>query len=192
MSMIETYKLNVDYRTDGESIDLSTHGFGQGGFDDMAFTPQVVTRMKALRPKVIRLFVQEYFSVMPSPGVYDWAKLDKAIEAIYACGSVPLLALCMKPPCLFPTPDVKALVPESWEAWESMIQAMITHFTIENGWCDIWYEVGNEPDIGGGAPYLYGEEDAELYADCYERTVKAIRLCDPKARVGGPALSRRR
>ena len=182
-------KVNIRFQADGKELNFRRHSVGQGGFDNIPFTPKVVDRLKQLQPEVIRIFVQEYFAMMPSVEMYDWSKIDPAVDAIVKCGATPLLALCMKPSCLFPVIDLKSLIPSDWNAWEDFIEAMVRHFSEEKGWKGLWYEVGNEPDIGGGAPYLFGEEGASIYAETYERTVRAVLRADPSAKVGGPALA---
>jgi xylan 1,4-beta-xylosidase len=187
--MPERSHVKLDFRADGEELAFRRHSFGQGGHDDIAFTPPVIERLRLLRPEVIRLFVQEYFDMMPGVGVYRWTTIDPAVAAIVECGATPLLALCMKPACLFPSVDLASLVPTDWEAWEDFIEAAARHFSQERGWKGIWYEAGNEPDIGGGAPYVFGREGAAVYAEYYERTVRAVLRGDPTAKVGGPALA---
>lgn len=181
--------IKLDAQSKGEQLNFRRHSFGQGGFDDMPFTPEVIERIKPLHPELIRIFVQEYFAMMPAVGEYHWTTIDTAVAAIVACGATPLLALCMKPPCIFPRADFKLLVPSDWDAWENFIEEMVRHFSEDMGWSGIWYEVANEPDIGGGAPYVFGKDGAVEYAQYYEKTVGAVLRGDSTAKVGGPTLA---
>src|SRR6185437_9396426 len=56
------------------------------------------------------------------------------------------------------------------------------------GLTGLYWEVGNEPDIGeqGGTPYRF---TAANYPDYYRHTIEAVLRADPTAHVGGPALA---
>src|SRR2546430_8540494 len=41
-----------------------------------------IDQLAQLRPRTIRLFVQEYFDLYPKRGRYHWETLDKSIETI--------------------------------------------------------------------------------------------------------------
>jgi hypothetical protein len=180
--------IHIDGSAGGEPVRIRDHCLGQGGVDDVPFSPAVVDRLVELRPPLIRMFIQEFFRMMESPGVYHWQTVDRAVESIVATGATPLLALCMKPKCLFPKVDHSITTPTDWRAWEDFVEAAVRHFARDRGWEGIWYEVGNEPNIGerGGCPYLF---EPQAYGEYYARTVRAVRRGDPSGKVGGPALA---
>ena len=166
---------------------MTRYGLGQGGFTDQPMLAPHVDDLRQLHPKVIRLFVQEYYDLMPAKGKYNWKKLDRELESIVATGARPMLCLCMKPRTLFPTLDQKIVHPSSYEDWEKFIEEFVRHVNIERKFGVEYWEIGNEVEIGevGGCPYLFKPDD---YLTYYTHTVHAILRADPKARVGGPAL----
>ena len=62
-------------------------------------------RSGALRPRLIRLFVQEYFQLLPARGHDHFETLDRSVDTILKTGAKPLMCLCMKPRVLFPAVD---------------------------------------------------------------------------------------
>jgi hypothetical protein len=189
MAKFRKVKLTVDAgRMTGPSV-LRNHGLGQGGLsDDHRMIGDHVSQLKNLNPKYIRLFVQEYYDVMPKRGVYDWKKLDAAVDAITATGARPLMSICIKPTALYPEVDQRKVHPASYAEWDELIYRMVRHFNRERKDGIVYWEVFNEPNIGesGGCPGLFTPEDYCVY---YEHTVKAIRRADPGTKVGGPALA---
>jgi len=172
----------------GRIVDMTKYGLGQGGYSDRPMLAPHVENLRQLHPKVIRLFVQEYYDLMPSKGKYNWTKLDRELESIVATGARPLLCLCMKPAVLFPTVDEKVVHPSSYPRWEKFIEKLVRHLNTERRFGVEYWEVGNEVDIGefGGCPYLFKPGDYLIY---YTHTTQAILRADPKAKVGGPALA---
>jgi xylan 1,4-beta-xylosidase len=171
----------------GRTVDMTHYGLGQGGFTDQPMLAPHVDDLRQLRPQVIRLFVQEYYDLMPTKGQYNWRKLDRELESIVATGAKPMLCLCMKPPALFPTLDEKIVHPSSYKDWEEFIEQFVRHINTERKFGVEYWEIGNEVEIGevGGCPYLFKPDD---YLKYYTHTVQAILRADPKAKVGGPAL----
>jgi len=184
----QTHRVSIDARDPQEALDIRRYAIGQGGIDDTALTPAAVERLKALGLRTYRFFVQEYFRMMEAPGRYYWESIDAMVLSAAATGAVPILSLAMKPACLYPAIDHHITEPSSWEHWDRFISDMVTHFARDLGLPGLWYEVGNEPDIGelGGCPYLF---TADGYADYYAHTAKAVLRADPTAKVGGPALA---
>ena len=172
---------------EGRTVDMTKYGLGQGGFTDQPMLASHVDDLRQLKPQVIRLFVQEYYDLMPAKGRYNWQKLDRELESIVATGARPMLCLCMKPPALFPTVDEKLVHPTSYKDWDEFIEQFVRHVNTERKFGVEYWEIGNEVDIGerGGCPYLFKPDD---YLKYYTHTVQAILRADPKAKVGGPAL----
>jgi hypothetical protein len=143
--------------------------------------------IRTLRPRVVRLFVQEYFDLLPQPGKYHFATLDASVDAILKTGATPLLCIVFKPKVLFPRIDTSLVEPTRWKDWESLVSALVRHYRQRNG-AGWYWEVGNEWDMesGGGTPY---HMTPAQYTRFYEHTVRAIREADATARVGGPALA---
>lgn len=146
---------------EGWTVDMTKYGLGQGGFTNRPMLEPHVEDLRQLRPQVIRLFVQEYYDLLPSKGQHNWQKLDRELEAIVATGARPMLCLCMKPPVLFPTVDEKVVHPSGYAEWEELIEQLVRHVNIERKFGVGYWEIGNEVEIGerGGAPYLFKPDD---------------------------------
>jgi xylan 1,4-beta-xylosidase len=162
-------------------------GLGQGGQAEDPIWEGRVSEIRALRPRVIRLFLQEYFNVLPAKGTYHFDMIDKLVDLTRRSGAEPVMCICFKPKVLFPRIDPAAVEPNDWQEWARLIEAMVRHYK-ERGSKIRYWEVMNEPDIGelGGCPYLF---NANNYPPFYEKTVAAILKADPQAHVGGPALA---
>jgi len=90
---------------------INQFALGQGGLSVEPMWDSRIAEIGALRPKIIRLFVQEYFDLMPEAGQYHFDSLDRSIDTILATGAKPLLALCFKPKVLFPEIDQDIVEP---------------------------------------------------------------------------------
>lgn len=169
------------------AMNIDRMALGQGGLSDEPMWADRVPEIRALRPRLIRLFVQEYFDLMPRRGRYHFETLDKSVDAILATGARPLMCICFKPPALFPAVNHDIVEPTDYRQWEKLIERLVRHYRDRRAGIEYW-EVGNEPDIGedGGCPYRFKPDS---YARYYRSTAAAILRADPKARVGGPALA---
>ena len=161
---------------------------GQGGLSSEPMFDSRISEIKALRPAMIRLFVQEYFDLLPASWQYHFDKLDRSVDAIISTGASPLMCICFKPLVLFPVVDHTQVEPTDYQQWEDLVAALVRHCSERHPGKVKYWEVGNEVDIGesGGCPYLF---QPESYVRYYRHTVDAILRADPSARVGGPALA---
>ena len=175
--------LTVDFTNHLGPMKIDRFSLGQTGDSSESMFADRTAEIRTLRPRVIRLFVQEYFDLLPEPGKYHFATLDASVDAILKAGATPLLCILLKPKVLFPRIDQNLVEPTSWKDWESLIYAMVDHYKQRNG-AGWYWEVGNEWDLddGGGTPY---HMTPPQYTRFYEHTVTAIRRADSKARVGG-------
>jgi len=169
------------------SLEMDRMGLGQGGLSEEPMWADRIPEVRALRPRFIRLFVQEYFDLLPERGRYHFDALDRSVDTILAAGAKPLMCLCFKPRALFPEINQDVVEPNDYGEWERLIFALVKHYQ-ERGSGIRYWEIGNEPDIGedGGCPYRFKPES---YVRYYQHTASAILRADPKARVGGPALA---
>jgi len=160
---------------------------GQGGLSEEPMWDSRVPEIRALRPALIRLFVQEYFDLLPERGRYHFDTLDRSVDTILATGAKPLMCLCFKPRVLFPEINQDIVEPADYGAWEELIFRLVQHYRMRGAGIRYW-EVANEPDIGedGGCPYRFKPDS---YVRYYQHTAAAILRADPEARVGGPALA---
>lgn len=168
-------------------MEIDKFALGQGGLAAEPMWDSRIAEVRALRPRVIRLFIQEYFDLLPAPGQYQFETLDRSVDTILKTGAEPLMCICFKPRVLFPVVDQDIVEPNDYGRWEALIFHLVRHYQ-ERGDRIRYWEVGNEPDIGedGGCPYRF---QPDSYCRYYRHTVDAILRADPKALVGGPALA---
>ena len=168
-------------------LDIDHMALGQGGLSEQPMWNDRVNEVRMLHPKIIRLFIQEYFDLLPEPGKYHWDTLDASVDTILKTGATPLMNIDFKPRVLYPAIDQRIVDPNDYTQWETLIFEMVKHYRQRGSHIQYW-EVANEPDIGenGGCPYLFTPESYTRY---YQHTIAAIRRADPSAKVGGPALA---
>lgn len=161
---------------------------GQGGLSPDPMFHSRVAEVRALHPGMIRLFVQEYYDLMPQRDRLHFETLDRAVDDIIDAGSSPLMCLCFKPHVLFPTIDQRQVEPGDYNAWEKLTFELVRHESQRHPGRVRYWEIGNEVDIGesGGCPYLF---QPDSYVRYYRHTAAAILRADPEARLGGPALA---
>ncbi|MEN6428530.1 MAG: hypothetical protein ABFE13_24545 [Phycisphaerales bacterium] len=168
-------------------MEIDKFALGQGGLSSEPMWNGRIPEIRALQPRIIRIFLQEYFNLLPEPGRYYFDTLDRSIDTILKTGATPLMCICFKPKVLFPAIDQDMVEPNDYAAWEGLIFNLVRHYRERAAGIRYW-EVANEPDIGedGGCPYRFKPES---YVRYYGHTVAAILRADPEARVGGPALA---
>jgi hypothetical protein len=186
-SQNRTVTLHLNLTDTAGPMEMDRFALGQGGLSEDPIWADRAAEVRDLHPRLIRLFVQEYFDLLPDHGRYHWDTLDESVDLIRKTGATPLLNIDFKPKVLYPTVDQKIVDPTSYEEWEQLIYEMVRHFK-ERGAGGLFWEVSNEPDIGedGGCPYLFTPENYTRY---YQHTVAAVMRADPQAHVGGPALA---
>jgi hypothetical protein len=187
LSAQQPSQVRVDLAHPGKPLEIDHMALGQGGLSPDTIWADRMPEIRALRPRVIRLFIQEYFNVLPEAGRMNWKTLDESVDLILRTGATPLMTIAIKPKVLFPRVDQAITDPDDYAAWENLIAAMVQHYK-DRGSRIIYWEVANEPDIGedGGCPYRFTPEG---YVRYYTHTVAAIKRVDPDAKVGGPALA---
>jgi len=160
---------------------------GQGGLSEEPMWADRVAEIRALRPKLVRLFIQEYFDLLPETGRYHFNTLDRSVETILSTGATPLMCICFKPPLLFPQINQDIVEPNDYAAWEDLVSNLVRHYKERDAGIRYW-EVANEPDIGedGGCPYRFKPDS---YVRYYQHTAEAILRGNPDAHIGGPALA---
>lgn len=186
-SYSQSAEVKVDFGKNEGPMQMNKMALGQGGLSEEPMLASRVTEIRALHPGMIRLFVQEYYHLLPEPGVYHFSGLDSTVNNILQTGAEPLMCICFKPRLLFPVIDDKVVEPNDYKQWEDLVYALVKHYKDRKAGIRYW-EVGNEVDIGesGGTPYEFTPEN---YVRYYKHTVSAILRADPGARVGGPALA---
>ena len=182
-----TVQLKIDLSDKIGPMNIDRMALGQGGLSEEPMWDSRIAEIRALHPQMIRLFIQEYFDLLPAPGQYHFDLLDRSVDCIRQAGAEPLMCICFKPSALFPEINQDIVEPNDYREWENLIYAMVRHYKERNADIRYW-EISNEPDIGesGGCPYRFQPSN---YTNYYQHTVAAIRRADPSAKVGGPALA---
>ncbi|HVV73060.1 MAG TPA: hypothetical protein VHI52_16415, partial [Verrucomicrobiae bacterium] len=185
-----TASIVVDFSDKVGPMQIDHMALGQGGLSDEPMWANRVPEIRALHPALVRLFVQEYFELLPRKDHYHFATLDRSVETILEAGAKPLMCICFKPRLLFPELNQDVVEPTSYDDWDKLIFEMVRHYQQRHAGIQYW-EIGNEPDIGedGGCPYRF---QPASYLRYYEHTARAILRADPQAHVGGPALANSR
>jgi len=178
----------VDLAADGGPLELWRHGIGHGGINPLPLPDRVVRGAARLKPRLIRVFIQEFFQVYPEHGRFDWSRLDPYIDALARTGARVVAAITIKPRPLFPTVDPAVWRPNDVAEWQRVIAALVRRYAVDRPIVTYW-EIGNETDIGeqGGCPYLI--PNASDYAAYYRMTSAPILATFPEAKVGGPAVA---
>jgi len=157
-----------------------------GGINTTPLPTRVREGIAQLRPRLIRIFLQEHFAIYPERSRFDWTRLDPFMDALADTGAKLVACITIKPPVLFPTVDHAIWRPTSVSEWQQVISQLVKRYSVDRPLVSYW-EVGNETDIGegGGCPFLI--PDPKDYFEFYRTTIKPILEAFPAAKVGGPA-----
>jgi xylan 1,4-beta-xylosidase len=187
LSQERSATIHLDFNQKAGPLDIHKMGLAQGGLSDESMFENRIPEIRALAPELIRIFVQEYYGLLPKAGEYDFTKLDRTIDAVTRAGAKPLMSIDVKPHVLFPVIDENVVEPNDYAQWEELIVQLVRHYKDRGAGIRYW-EVANEPDMGeaGGCPYRFKPDS---YVRYYKHTAAAILRADPDAKVGGPALA---
>lgn len=138
------------------------HAFSQGGEESKDMLTPVISDIRALHPRVLRIdHLYDHYGVDVSGdgSITSWGNLDGAVDSIIATGAKPILALSYMPSAIAQGGSV-INPPNDWNAWARVVQQTIEHFSGAKGISGIYYEVWNEPDLAqfGGWKY-YGDKN---------------------------------
>jgi hypothetical protein len=149
------------------------HTLGHGGINALPLPDRVVDATSRLKPRLIRVFIQEFFAVYPEHGRYDWSRLDPYMDALSRTGAKVVAAITIKPKPLYPKIDQSVWRPTDVAEWQRVIAALVKRYSVDKPIVTHW-EIGNETDIGenGGCPYLI--RDVADYAEYYRMTIDPI------------------
>jgi len=143
------------------------HAFAQGGEESEDMIGPILSEVKGLRPKYIRIdHLYDRFPVVQGAGggmSFDFSKLDIAVNTILEAGAKPVLALSYMPQSIAQG-GVVINPPNDWNDWATVVQKTIEHYSgkDQKNIGGIYYEVWNEPDlaqfgswkVGGPKNYL--------------------------------------
>jgi len=182
-------RLHINWEKDKGPLDMRYHSAGIGGIHSMPPPKPVVEGMALLKPRLIRIFLQEFFYIYPEHGVYDWTKMDAYMDAVHAMGGDIMASICIKPKPLYPVVDEKIWMPNDIKEWQEVIKALVLRYSKEKPYVTHW-AIANEQNIGeqGGCPYLITDPDE--YYEYYKFTAAPIReVLPPDIKVGGPSYA---
>ena len=177
-------KLTVKWGEDKGPIDMSSHSMGIGGIHPTPPSKAIVEATAALKPQMIRIFIQEFFYIYKGNGEYDWSALDAYMDAVHAMGGDIMATICNKPNALYPKVNESIWMPTDVAEWQEMIRNMVVRYTKEKPYVTHW-GIANEQNIGelGGCPYMIKNPDE--YYEYYKFTAAPIHETLPDVKVGG-------
>lgn len=176
----------VDIREDRGALEWWRAALSHGGINTHPLPERVRQGIARLRPRLIRIFIQEHFAIYPERGQFDWSLLDPYMESLAATGAKVAAAITVKPTALFPVVDHARWRPGDVAEWQRVIFELGKRYSVEKPIVSQW-EIGNETDIGehGGSPFLIPDPDD--YFEWYRMTTAPLLRACPDAKVGGPA-----
>jgi len=180
--------VRIDASETGRPLEVRRQGIGIGGVSSEPLPERVAEAIGRLKPRLVRVFLQEYFDVYPDHGVFDWSRLDPYMDRIAEMGCKVLATVNLKPPVLFPEPGHDHWMPNNPEEYQEVIRALVRRYSLEKPIVTHW-EHANETDIGetGGCPFLMTTaEDNHFF---YKMLMEPVLEVFPQARVGGPAIA---
>jgi len=102
--------------------------------------------IRALRPRLVRLFIQEYFDLLPTRGTYNFGTLDRSVDLILKTGTKPLINMDFKPSLLHPSIDRDIVEPNDRAEWERLIVALVKHCKDRGTGIQYW-EIAMSPTL---------------------------------------------
>ena len=127
---IPVVNLSIDAKSDEGPLEFWRHTLGHGGVNSNPLSPRVIDGTKQLHPRLIRIFIQEFFNIYPDHGKYDWSKLDPYMDSFAATGAKVVAAITIKPKVLYPRIDQKIWRPNNVEEWQQVIAALVKRYSI--------------------------------------------------------------
>jgi xylan 1,4-beta-xylosidase len=177
--------VNVDTQAVTGRFEAWRHTIGHGAVNSLPLPEKVIQGTSKLNPRLMRVFLQEFFDIYPKHGVFNWEKLDAYIDSFAKTGTKLLATINFKPLVLFPEINQDIWRPNNVEEYQNLIYQLVRRYSVEKPIVTHW-EHANEGDIGwwGGCPFRFGsiEESFEFY----QMLIKPILEAFPQAKVGGP------
>lgn len=170
------------------------HAFAQGGEESNDMIASIISDVRALKPKYIRIdHLYDYYNVVGKNGdalTFDWSRLDAYIGSITSTGAKPVLALSYMPSVIAKDGSI-INPPNNWDEWAFVVQKTIEHYSgkSEKNMTGVMYEVWNEPDLAQFGSWKLGGEKNYLtlyrYASIGANNAKNINAFS----LGGPATT---
>ena len=104
--------VNVDTQIVTGRFEAWRHTIGHGAVNSLPLPEKVIQGTSKLKPRLMRVFLQEYFDIYPAHGVFNWTKLDAYMDSFARTGTKLLATINFKPLVLFPGDQPGYLAPE--------------------------------------------------------------------------------
>src|SRR5436305_4873853 len=121
------------------------HSLGCGGINPEPLPERVVVGARRLQPRLIRVFLQEFFRIYPGGGRFDWSRLDPYMDALSRTGARVMAAITIKPKALFPRIDHSVWTPSDEGEWRKVVFELVKRYSVDRPLVTHW-EIGNETD----------------------------------------------
>jgi hypothetical protein len=165
-------------------------GFSQGGETEMqesGYFEGAMDRLAPLGPRFVRIdHIYDYYGVYRvSEGgepTYDWAEVDRVVDAVLATGAEPLICLSYLPRAL--ARESIYGPPADFGAWESLIYQTVYYLNVERGLGISYWEVWNEPNLPA-----FWNGTLDEYLQLYAATARGALRADPSIQLGGPGTA---
>lgn len=185
MPLCKTY---IDFSKNIGKACFKRHSYGIGGVNSMPMPDKIVRGMRELKPKLIRIFIQEFFYIVDENDKFDFDKLDLYLKAIHDTGADIFASICIKPKSLYPVVDENIWMPSDVERWQKIISVMVNRYSVENRFITYW-GIGNELNIGEYGGCSYKINDVKDYFEYYKITADAVLKTCPDLKIGGPSFA---
>src|SRR5258707_1630430 len=83
-------QVTVNFAEKSGPLKINQMALGEGGLSSQPMWGDRIPEIRALHPAVVRLFIQEFFNLLPERGRYHFDTLDRSVETILATGAKPL------------------------------------------------------------------------------------------------------
>ncbi|MBI4604633.1 MAG: hypothetical protein HY721_21945, partial [Planctomycetes bacterium] len=141
-SALPVADVTVDLTADLGPFEPWRHAIGHGGINAAPLPDRVVAGISRLRPRRIRVFIQEFFRVYPERDRLDWSRLDPYMDALARTGATVVAAITIKPKPLYPAVDQRVWRPNDVAEWQRVVAALARRYSVEKRIVSHW-EIGN-------------------------------------------------
>jgi hypothetical protein len=178
-----------------EDVDTTFyHAFSQGGEESKDMLAPVVSEVRSLSPKLLRIdHIYDHYDVVGRDAAgltFDFSRLDSAVGTILATGAKPLLVLSFMPQAIAKDGNI-INPPNDWNEWALVVQRTIEHYSGRSGKNirGVYYEVWNEPDLAQFGGWKYGGDKNYItlyrYASQGAQNAKGVN----EFALGGPSTT---
>lgn len=170
------------------AIDTSSNAVGVAESELFYMTPEEVgvamDTMESMSVTQVRIFVPWYW-VEPAPGIYNWANVDKVVNAAEERGIAVLGAVSSTPTWATDSTSPYG-APRNPEDFGAFMGALASRYGAGTGDPETArisaYEIWNEPHA---APFWAPSPDAGAYTEVLKAGYEAVKAVDPSGTVVG-------